>query len=209
MIRIIFIFNIIISIIAQTIINPTINGYMSSTAQVTAPQQATQLGVQQTAQLGMQQAAQQAAQLSVQQATQQAASRIVNAAAGVCTRTTCYTTIEETVKNAIVSETNKEITYLNGVIDAKFSSYTGPLVAVAIATPNIIDKIKNNDFIGAVGITADALLKYKVGITAFGSCAAYTAPFIGPFSILPGFGCSIVSSFIVNNAYETAIQLIN
>jgi hypothetical protein len=157
------------------------------------------------AQQVVQQVAQQAPQIA--SSTTSTIAKVLDVVAGPCTRTKCYTvaanTIEETVKNAIVSETNNEINYLNNLIDVRFSSYTGPILAVSFVSPTIIEKIQNGDNIGAIGTTMNALVKYKVGVFAFGSCTAYTTPFLGPFSIIPGIGCSVASSFIADNTYNS------
>jgi len=109
--------------------------------------------------------------------------------------------IEETVKNAITTETNNEITFLNNLIGVKFSSYTGPLLAVGYESPKIIAKIQRGENLGAIGVSAGAILKYNINLYTFGTCAAYSTPFVGPFSIIPGFACSIASSILVDNTY--------
>ena len=59
--------------------------------------------------------------------------------------------------------------------------------------------MKSNDILGAVGIVTKAGAKSWLSMTSFSSCAAYTAPFIGPYSVIPGAICSIGSGLIVDN----------
>jgi len=138
-------------------------------------------------------------------------STIAKAVEGVCTRTQCYTpnvnvgplsnTFESAVSKIIVSETNKELSHMTNAINVRFSSYIGPTVAVAITAPSVMSKINNGDNIGAIGTVVDAAVKYKVGAVAFTTCTAYTV-WMGPFAVIPGMGCSIISTLAIDGIYD-------
>jgi hypothetical protein len=123
--------------------------------------------------------------------------------AGVCTRTKCYEKITETVKNnvenIVMTEASGQISYLNSFLSSKFSSYYGQIIAVSLESSNIYSKVKSNDILGAAGIMTKAGAKSWLSMTSFSSCAAYAAPFIGPYSVIPGAICSIGSGLIVDN----------
>jgi len=123
--------------------------------------------------------------------------------AGVCTRTKCYEQITEAVRNnvekIVMTEASGQISYLNSFLSSKFSSYYGPIIAVSLESSNIYSKVKSNDILGAAGIVTKAGAKSWLSMTSFSSCAAYAAPFIGPYSVIPGAICSIGSGLIVDN----------
>lgn len=131
-----------------------------------------------------------------------AASAATNVA-GACLRNgkNCGSVLETTVANVINAETNNEIAFMAKMVDVRFSSYTGPLVAVAIAAPNVVDKIQKGDHFGAVGTVVDAALKYKAGAIAFTTCTAYTS-FLGPAAVIPGIACSVASTMAIDGTYE-------
>jgi hypothetical protein len=122
---------------------------------------------------------------------------------GVCTRTKCYEQITEAVRNnvenIVMTEASGQISYLNSFLSSKFSSYYGPIIAVSLESSNIYSKVKSNDILGAAGIVTKASAKSWLSMTSFSSCAAYAAPFIGPYSIIPGAICSIGSGLMVDN----------
>lgn len=134
---------------------------------------------------------------------------VVKATEGVCTRTQCYSLgdkIEQAARGAIMTETTREIDHASRVINMKFSDYTGPLVIAAITTPKVIDKFKKGDQVGAVGTIIDTVVKYKVGSVAFTSCAAYALPLMGPYSVIPGIGCSLASTLAIDGFYTSLFE---
>ena len=142
-------------------------------------------------------------QASTQAVAAQVGQTLVKAAEQSCTRSQCYdklvNTIGSNIENIIVSETNTQANYLSNFVSTKFSSYTGPLIAVAMESPNIISNIKSNNNIAATGIVVGAVTKYKIGVASFATCSAWTVTYMGPYSIIPGFGCSIVSTLIADD----------
>lgn len=131
-----------------------------------------------------------------------AASAATNVA-GACLRNgkNCGSVLERTVANVINAETNNEIAFMAKMVDVRFSSYTGPMVAVAVASPKIVDNLQKGDYFGAVGTVVDAALKYKAGAIAFTTCTAYTS-FLGPAAVVPGIACSVASTMAIDGAYE-------
>jgi len=131
-----------------------------------------------------------------------AASAATNVA-GACLRNgkNCGSVLETTVANVINAETNNEIAFMAKMVDVRFSSYTGPIVAVAVASPKIVDNLQKGDYFGAVGTVVDAAIKYKAGAIAFTTCTAYTS-FLGPFAVVPGIACSVASTMAIDGTYE-------
>ena len=139
-----------------------------------------------------------------------AASTATNVVAGACLRNgkNCGSVLETTVANVINSETNNEIAFMAKMVDVRFSSYTGPMVAVAVASPKIVDNLQKGDYFGAVGTVVDAALKYKAGAIAFTTCTAYTS-FLGPAAVVPGIACSVASTMAIDGTYEKVNNFIN
>lgn len=139
-----------------------------------------------------------------------AASAATNVVAGACLRNgkNCGSVLETTVANVINAETNNEIAFMAKMVDVRFSSYTGPMVAVAVASPKIVDNLQKGDYFGAVGTVVDAALKYKAGAIAFTTCTAYTS-FLGPAAVVPGIACSVASTMAIDGTYEKVNNFIN
>jgi hypothetical protein len=133
-------------------------------------------------------------------AAESAVPTILKATETLCTRSQCYQKLGATIEKVVLSETNSQVNYLGEFIGAKFSGYTGPIVSVAMHSPEIISNINQGSYLTATGIATGAVVKYQVGIQSFSTCTAYSAPMLGPYSIIPGIGCSIVSSLITDNA---------
>lgn len=135
-----------------------------------------------------------------------AAPAILKAVDQSCTRAQCYdklvSTISSNMEGIILSETNNQASYLNSFVTTKFSSYAGPLIAVALKSPEIISNIQSNNNIAVSGIVVGAVAKYNVALQSFASCSAWTVAYLGPYSIIPGFGCSIISTTIVDNQFN-------
>ena len=131
------------------------------------------------------------------------ASSVATNVAGACLRNgkNCGSVLETTVANVINAETNNEIAFMAKMVDVRFSSYTGPIVAVAVASPKVVDNLQKGDYFGAVGTVVDAALKYKAGAIAFTTCTAYTS-FLGPAAVVPGIACSFASTMAIDGAYE-------
>lgn len=138
-----------------------------------------------------------------------AASAATNVA-GACLRNgkNCGSVLETTVANVINAETNNEIAFMAKMVDVRFSSYTGPMVAVAVASPKIVDNLQKGDYFGAVGTVVDAALKYKAGAIAFTTCTAYTS-FLGPAAVVPGIACSVASTMAIDGTYEKVNNFIS
>jgi hypothetical protein len=151
----------------------------------------------------------QVAPIAGSKAAEKAAPAIIKAAETLCTRSQCYQKLGTTIEKVVLSETNNQVNYLGEFIGAKFSGYTGPIVSVAMHSPEIISNINKGSYLTATGIATGAVVKYQVGIQSFSACTAYSAPIIGPYSIIPGIGCSIVSSLITDNAMTSIKNYLN
>jgi len=142
----------------------------------------------------------QVAPIAGSKAVESAAPTILKATETLCTRSQCYQKLATTIENVVLSETNNQVNFMSEFIGVKFSDYTGPVVSVAMHSPEIISNINQGSYLTATGIAAGAVVKYQVGIQSFTTCTAYSAPVLGPYSIIPGIGCSIASSLITDNA---------
>jgi len=211
-----FFFIILISVtnafrfLPETIIQPAVQTPITSTTQaVTAQTPITTTLQAAIAQTPITTTVQTPIITTVQAATVQAATvqasgqTLIKAIDQTCTRSQCYdkliNTIGSNIEGIIVSETNTQANYLSNFVSTKFSSYTGPLIAVAMESPNIISNIKSSNNIAAAGIVAGAVTKYKIGVASFATCSAWTVTYMGPYSIIPGFGCSVISTLIADD----------
>jgi hypothetical protein len=116
--------------------------------------------------------------------------------------------LDAAISNVISRQSANEAALAAEAVGIRFSSYTGPLIAAAMTTPTIVNKVNSGDKLGAVGTGIDALLKYKVGAAAFTTCAAQAAvatayfPVIVPYtSFISGMLCASISSGAIDATY--------
>lgn len=148
--------------------------------------------------------------VTASQVTQATASQVgktlIQTVDQTCTRTQCYdklaSALGSNMESIIISETNNQASYLSNFVSTKFSSYAGPLVAVALQSPDIISNVKSNNNIAASGIVVGTITKYHVALQSFATCSAWTVTYMGPYSIIPGFGCSILTTMIADNQFN-------
>jgi len=92
--------------------------------------------------------------------------------------------LDAAISNVISRQSANEAALAAEAVGIRFSPYTGPLIAAAMTTPTIVNKVNSGDKLGAVGTGIDALLKYKVGAAAFTTCAAQAAVATAYFPVI-------------------------